>query len=222
MSNSFSNSYNENSSKHRDYFQIYDELFKTIDRNKIYNILEIGVDNGSGVRALKTHFPNSIIYGLDILERCKQYEEENINIIIGSQTDENILKTLSNIQFDIIIDDGSHHNSHVFYTFSKLFSSLNSSSVGLYIVEDVHTSYWPYYGGGHKEPNSTIEQFKNIIDMMHAWCIRDPITCHMPPYKGNANITKTYYELWVKSIQFYENIIIVQKRNEPARCSHPK
>jgi len=222
MDKLFSNSYNENSSKHTDYFPIYDEIFSNnnINRFEKYNILEIGVDNGSGVRALKNHFPNSIIYGLDILDKCAQHEEENIKIIIGSQVDKNVLENLKKINFDIIIDDGSHQNNHVFHTYTELFPSLSNSKVGLYIVEDTHTSYWPYYGGSYKNPSSTIEQFKNIIDQQHAWCIRDPIDCHRPPYKG-INVNKTYNEEWVKFIQYYENIIVIKKRKEKARCSKP-
>ena len=184
------------------------------------NYKEIGVDNGGGVRALKTFFPNSIIYGLDILPKCKQYEEENINIIIGSQIDNNILKQLQTIKFDLIIDDGSHDNNHVHYTFDKLFSSLNNEKIGLYIIEDVHTSYWPYYNGGFKNQNSTIERFKNIIDMQHSWCVRDPISCHTPPYNG-ITVPKTYYETWVKFIQFYENIIVIKKHLHPATSYKP-
>lgn len=219
----FSKSYTENSSKHRDYFSIYDEILanNNIDRLSNYNILEIGVDNGSGLRALKHYFPNSKIYGLDINDKCKSHEEENIKIIIGSQVDDNILDMLNTIQFDIIIDDGSHDNKHVFHTFSKLFPCLNNLNVGLYIVEDVHTSYWPYYGGGYKVPSSTIEQFKNIIDQQHAWCIRDKIDCHTPPYPGNKYVKQTYCEEWVKFVQFYENIILIKKRKEKARCSKP-
>jgi hypothetical protein len=222
MEDNFSNSYTENSSKHRDYFSIYDDIFNNnnINRFEKYNILEVGVDNGSGVRALKKHFPNSTIYGLDILPKCKDYEEENIKIIIGSQIDDSILEILKQVKFDIIIDDGSHHNNHVFYTYSKLFPSLSNSNVGLYIVEDIHTSYWPYYGGGYKNPNSSIEKFKDIIDMQHAWCIRDPIDCHTPPYPGH-NVGRTYNEEWVQFIQFYENIIVIKKRKEKARCSKP-
>jgi hypothetical protein len=222
MENNFSNSYTEHSSKHRDYFSMYDDIFhnNNINRFEKYNILEIGVDNGSGVRALKKHFPNSTIYGLDILSKCKDYEEENIKIIIGSQIDDSILETLKQIKFDIIIDDGSHDNKHVFYTYSKLFPSLSNSIAGLYIVEDIHTSYWPYYGGGYKNPSSSIEKFKDIIDMQHAWCIRDPIDCHIPPYTG-YNVERTYNEEWVQFIQFYENIILIKKRKEKARCSKP-
>lgn len=45
----FSNAYTEHSSKHRDYFPIYDNIFSNngIDRKKSYKILEIGVDIGS-------------------------------------------------------------------------------------------------------------------------------------------------------------------------------
>jgi|LakMenE18May11ns_1017448.scaffolds.fasta_scaffold9794185_1 23S rRNA U2552 (ribose-2'-O)-methylase RlmE/FtsJ len=222
MEQKFEQSYTEQSSKHRVYFPIYDEIFKNnnISQDENYNILEIGVDNGSGVRALKKHFPNSTIYGLDILPRCKQYEEENIKIIIGSQTDNTILQLLKDVKFDIIIDDGSHHNNHVFYSYSQLFPSLSNSKVGIYIVEDTHTSYWKYYGGGYKNSNATIEKFKDIIDMQHAWCIRDPISCHIPPYDG-INVTKTYNEEWVQFIQFYENIIVIKKRKEKAQCSKP-
>jgi len=218
----FSESYTEHSSKHRDYFPIYDNIFSNngIDREKPYKILEIGVDIGSGVRALKKHFPNSEIYGLDIKEECKKHEEENINIIIGSQVDNHILEKLSKKEFDIIIDDGSHHNKHVFVTFNHLFKSLNTNNVGLYIVEDIHTSYWPYYGGGYKNPESSIEKFKSLIDHQNLWCIRDPISCHTPPYKGN-NIESTYYEKWLEFIQFYENIIVIKKRKKEARCSKP-
>jgi hypothetical protein len=217
----FSESNTEHSSKHIDYFPIYDKILanNNIDRLSKYTILEIGVDLGSGLRALKKHFPNSLIVGIDIMTECKKHEEENIEIIIGSQIDDNVLKKLNEYNFDIIIDDGSHNNYHVYYTFEKLFPSLNNKT-GLYIIEDIHTSYWPYYNGGYKNPNSTIEKFKNLIDNQNAWCIRDSIDCHIPPYKG-IDINKTYYEEWLEFIQFYENIIVVKKRESKARCSKP-
>lgn len=222
MTEKFSDCYVEHSSKHRDYFHIYDEIINnnSIDRNGKYKILEIGVDTGHGVRALKKYFPNSVIYGLDISEECKIHEEENINIIIGSQEDKIVLQQLSEINFDLIIDDGSHNNNHVFKTFDTLFVSLNPTNIGLYIVEDVHTSYWPYYNGGYKQPYTTVELFKNLIDNQHAWCIRDPISCHTPPYNGYI-IPSNYYEKWVKYTQFYENIIVIKKRLTEARCSKP-
>jgi hypothetical protein len=218
----FEDAYIQKTSKPRDYFPIYNEIFNNIDRLDKYNILEIGIDTGCGLNALKNYFPNSIIYGLDIISSCKQHEniENDIHVLIGSQVDDHILNILFDVKFDLIIDDGSHNNEHVFYTFHKLFPSLNHSKIGLYIVEDTHTSYWPYYNGGYKKNNSTIELFKNIIDFQHAWCIRDKIDCHIPPYSG-FNFSNSYYESWVKYIQFYENIIVIKKRQFEARCSKP-
>lgn len=216
----FYQSYNEKPGKHCCYFDIYDEIFEGIDRFQKLKILEIGVNLGAGLRSLKSYFPNSEIFGLDIKEDCKEHEEERIQVVIGSQVDFSIIETFSKENFDIIIDDGSHHNNHVFLTFSMLFGSLSSEKVGLYIIEDVHTSYWPQYGGLFQDENSTIENFKNIIDLMHAWCIRDPIFIHNPPYFGGT-CPATYFEYWVRFVQFYENIIVVKKRKDPAICRNP-
>lgn len=50
MDINFSESYTEHSSKHIDYFPIYDKILanNNIDRLSKYTILEIGVDIGSG------------------------------------------------------------------------------------------------------------------------------------------------------------------------------
>ena len=38
---------------------------------------------------------------------------------------------------------------------------------GVYVIEDVYTSYWDgpeEFGGGMKNPNSSVEFFKNLVD----------------------------------------------------------
>ena len=37
----------------------------------------------------KEYFSNAQIYGLDIDSGCKKHEEDRVNIVIGSQIDEN-------------------------------------------------------------------------------------------------------------------------------------
>ena len=217
----FAEAYQAQSSKHVDYYSIYDDIFfgNRVDRMGEYNILEIGVDGGHGLRALKKYFPNSKICGLDILPECKKEEEDGIEVVIGSQVDQATLHLLASKQFDIIIDDGSHDNNHVFDTFCELFPSLRQDKAGLYIIEDTHTSYWPYYNGGYRDENSTIEKFKSIIDACHAWCIRD--SRPNQPHTNQLPIPTTWPEEWVKFTQFYENIVVVKKRLTRARCSHP-
>src|SRR5262249_15277228 len=46
--------------------------------------------------------------------------------------------------FDIIIDDGSHLSAHQVCAFETLIGALNSG--GLYIIEDVQTSFWSHSG----------------------------------------------------------------------------
>lgn len=43
--------------------------------------------------------------------------------------------------FDIIIDDGSHFNAHQIFTFERIFRALKDK--GVYVVEDIQTSFWP-------------------------------------------------------------------------------
>lgn len=39
---------------------------------------------------------------------------------------------------------------------------------GLYIVEDLHTSYQPSFGGGFREPETSVEFFKGVADLLNA------------------------------------------------------
>lgn len=146
-----------------DYCRKYEKYlpFKREDKLKIF---EIGVARGESLRMWKDYYYNSNILSIDILSDCKQYEEDRISIEIGSQTDESFLDTISykHAPFDMIIDDGSHVNSDVIFSFKKLFQHVKSG--GIYIVEDAGTSYWPDYGGGRYKPGSTIEYFKGIVD----------------------------------------------------------
>jgi len=49
-----------------------------------------------------------------LIPNCKQYEEDNISIEIGSQEDNVFLLDVMREHgpFDMILDDGSHMNSH--------------------------------------------------------------------------------------------------------------
>lgn len=153
----------DKSSLVHDYLRKYEKYF-FLNRNDKIKILEIGVQDGASLRTWKEYFFNAQIFGLDINPECKKYEEERITIEIGSQTDENFLKEVCNQYgpFDVIIDDGSHINSHVIFSFKVLFNYLKPQ--GLYLVEDTTTSYWESYGGSPKGPDTMISYFKEIID----------------------------------------------------------
>jgi len=143
--------------KLKSYYDAYDFHFGQLDREKKYNILEIGIQDGGGLWTLKEYFFNSSITGLDIEESCKKYEskDDDVEVFIGNQEDVVTLEKIHKDRgpFDIIIDDGGHTMKAQLYSFFMLFNLLNNN--GLYIIEDLHTSYWPRFGGG------TNKRFKN-------------------------------------------------------------
>ena len=83
----------------------------------------------------------------------------------GSQEDVAFLKTIKNKRgyFDVIIDDGGHTMSQQITSITHLLPKMRSG--GLYVIEDLETSYMPTYKGSGAFGNiSTIEFIKKLID----------------------------------------------------------
>ena len=122
-----------------DVFQLFFEQFK----NKPINLLEIGVREGRSLRVWYDYFPNAKIYGLDILPKCKQYENigSRVKIFTGDQNNKNVLQEIVDDagNFDIVIDDGSHINDHMVASCNFLLPHVNKN--GIYIIEDLVNSY---------------------------------------------------------------------------------
>ena len=93
------------------YFDIYERHFNRF-RNKEVVILEIGVSQGGSLQMWKNYFGGKAkIYGIDVNPSCKELEEENIKIFIGSQSDRKFLRGVKESipKVDILIDDGGHN-----------------------------------------------------------------------------------------------------------------
>lgn len=126
------------------YANFYEKWFSNI-KYSCANILEIGISEGGSLKANYEYFPNSQIYGLDILEK-NQFENDRIKTFVLDQGNDNELDSFiiycrnNNINFDIIIDDGSHSVMHQQRTFGKFFKLLKND--GLYIIEDLGSSYF--------------------------------------------------------------------------------
>jgi len=198
------------SHKFLSYFKDYDFHFGQLDRNKPYNILEIGVQQGGGLWTLKEYFPNSSITGLDIDNNCKQYESEENDIVvfIGSQTDEGLLEKISKERgsFDIIIDDGGHTMKQQKISFFKLFPLLNDD--GIYIIEDLHTSYWPSFGGGINNEETMMSTLKQLSDKStSSWASRNDRA------DNNKNSLKfDYFDGHIDSVHFHASICFIYKK----------
>ena len=131
------------------YGNTYGALFRRFKYRPI-TLLEIGIGGyedrpgGQSLNAWQCFFPFAKLVACDIQDRAFLATSRTI-IRRLDQSDAKQLRELRDSgPFDIIIDDGSHMNGHQILTFKTLWSSLRSG--GVYIVEDVQTSFWPQDG----------------------------------------------------------------------------
>ena len=183
------------------YFEIYDRYFSRF-RGTDVHIVEIGIYHGGSLQMWRDYFgPNAKIIGIDIDPRCKQFEEEGIEIIIGDQEDRTFLADLREKfpRIDILLDGGGHTMRQQIVTFEELFSHVSEN--GIYLCEDLHTSYWGEYGGGFRQSDSFIEYSKRLVDLLNAWHSRDP-----------DNFRVTDFTRSVYSIDYYDSMVVMEKR----------
>lgn len=129
------------------YFDAYERHFARF-RGREISVLEIGVQNGGSARMWREYFGAGCqIYGIDIDERCKNLESEGIKIFIGSQENRDFWAKIRREipKVDILIDDGGHTMAQQIVTFEEAFSLVKDG--GVYLCEDLHTSYWQSWGG---------------------------------------------------------------------------
>lgn len=212
-----------NSDKWDHYFEIYDHLLKSFYGLDI-TYVEIGVQNGGSLEIAKSIFgSHSKVIGLDIDPACKALEISGVasHIVIGSQIEEKTLIELISVapQIDILIDDGSHVQSHMITTFIKLFPYLKEN--GIYIIEDTHTNYSPdhqesFYGIG------LYDYFKGLSERLNIDFIdperrrgrfKIPRELRTPIIKPPDIVQRIF------SIEFFDSMIAIRKKTkvEPLR-----
>ena len=189
------------------YFPIYEKYFSAF-RNKNVTFLEIGVFKGGSLQMFAEYLgPLATIIGIDVDENCKSFESDFAHIRIGDQGDSHFLESVLD-EFgppDLILDDGSHQMHHVRKSFDYLYPKLSKN--GIYIVEDMHTSYWQEYGGGYLQKDSFIEYSKSLIDQLNFQHVRE-------------NIPSPQWIRDTASISFYDSMVIFEKGSKtPKRAS---
>jgi len=195
------------------YTPVYDFYFNKM-RNSILKFLEIGYYRGESARTWQEYFPNATLHFIDIdpnsfklhshgisKERCKFH-------LVDQGNEESLKKFAEEVKgdFDIIIDDGGHTMKQQILSFKVLFPLLKSG--GIYVIEDLHTSYWPAYIQGH--PETCIDFLKRLADDVN----------FIAAQTGSADIQKipeaikqkaNFYQLSIKSLHFYSGICFIVK-----------
>ena len=182
------------------YFTVYDKYLKKF-RNTDAVFLEIGVQNGGSTQMWKHYFgKDAKIIGVDIDERCRSVADEQITIEIGSQDDVNFWKYFKEKypRIDALLDDGGHTMAQQIITFQQMFPHISDG--GIYMCEDVGTSYWVSHGGGN-HTNTFIEFTKRLIDEIYGF--------HFQNVPKEQAIT--YNTLNIGEIHFSQAMVVIEK-----------
>jgi hypothetical protein len=149
------------------YIDIYETHFRRY-RGTPVKFLEIGVGRGGSQQMWREYFgPDADLICLDIQDLSHRVDPEVSTFYQGDETDEKLLQRIIDEHgpLDIVLDDGSHINSHMIKTFEFLYPRMAPD--GVYMAEDVHAAYSPNHEGGYKRPGTFIEYTKELLDNLH-------------------------------------------------------
>jgi 23S rRNA U2552 (ribose-2'-O)-methylase RlmE/FtsJ len=194
-------------SKWQVYLEVYNDLFASY-RGKEVVILEIGISRGGSLEVWRKFFGEKAkIIGVDIYDKCKSLEVD-ADIYIGSQSDRSFLQDLKQKipKVDILIDDGGHTMRQQVITFEEMYDHVKED--GIYVCEDVHTSYWKKYGGGFRRRGTFIEYSKKLIDQLNAH------------HSKQASFKPDHITATTHSIQYFDSLIVFFKKPKQINKEH--
>jgi demethylmacrocin O-methyltransferase len=176
-------------------------------RDREMLVLELGIggyarerQGGASLKMWKWFFPRAEVVGVDIEDKSF-VDEPRITSVQGSQTDRRLMRRLAK-RFGaptIVIDDGSHRPPQVIKSFQILFPMLEDG--GLYVIEDVQTSYWPAWKGSLDldDPSTSMAMVKRLLDGLNHEEFLD------------EGYEASYTDLHVVAVHCYHNLVIVEK-----------
>ena len=198
------------------YLAEYDRLFDAF-RDRPVRLLEIGIQNGGSLEIWSKYFPHAAaLIGCDIDPACAllEYDDPCIAVIVG---DANAPATRNQVLarsagFDIVIDDGSHLSGDIVQSFGHYFPHLADG--GLFVVEDLHCSYWSRFDGGLFDPLSSMAFLKRLADVVNHehWGVDrsrdDVLKGFVEKYGGVIDVDALSR---VHSIEFVNSMCVIRK-----------
>jgi hypothetical protein len=158
-----SNGYHDKFGGHgHHYTEVYEYFFYPL-KYSAKKVFEIGVESGASEKMFRDYFPNAIIYGVDIVDESK-LDSDRIKTFIADQSKRKQLKAFLDkygAGYDILLDDGGHTMDQQQISFGYLLPYVRSG--GLYVIEDVHTSFNPDDGALPDGSNTTYTMITNYI-----------------------------------------------------------
>lgn len=206
----------DKSSAFHNYTKVYAKYFKPL-QNKSINFLEIGIAKGNSVKLWEWYFPKAELHFMDITNAYIEYKSARSHYHFIDQADfagqQAFAQTVDG--FDIIIDDGGHRMEQQITSFLALFPYVKSG--GMYIIEDLHTSYWQSYGSyGSPEapqsgPGTCVDFLQKLVDDLNYTAART-LCANFDKISPQLRSSLTYTQANIDSIHFYQSLCIIIKK----------
>lgn len=186
--------YTSGERKEDSYYRRYDTHFEPRKEERL-RLLEIGVQGGGSLALWRKYFTNAEIYGIDIDPACAELDIPGVEIHIGDQTDTRFLEKFD--RMDIVIDDGGHTMTQQQISFATLFPLLKPG--GIYVIEDLHTSYWTQFLDS--KPTTDF-----LVDLVNE------INYTAQGSERSAKKPNNHRRFDIDSLHIYESIAFIQKK----------
>ena len=199
------------------YITEYERLFLPYQDQSL-RLMEIGIQNGGSLEIWAKYFVNAEKFvGCDINPDCSrlEFDDARIALVVANANSDETQQKIYNLSpsFDIIIDDGSHRSSDIIVSFSRYFSLLNDE--GLYIIEDLHCSYWEGFEGGLYQPDSSMAFFKDLADVINFehWGVDKSRTQFLGHFNRKYRVDFDEIILaHIHSIEFVNSVCVIRKK----------
>jgi Methyltransferase domain len=181
------------------YFDAYHRHFARF-RGEEVHILEIGIYSGGSLEMWHDYFgPRCHVYGVDVEEACRRYEDEQTTVFIGDQADRAFWRRFRSAVpvLDIVVDDGGHQTDQQANSVEELLPHLRPG--GVYVVEDHHGTR-----------NQFAAYMSGLVDAFNAY---SGMADHTDPERRKVSAARGFQSA-IDSIHTYPFLTVIEKRRD--------
>jgi hypothetical protein len=179
------------------YFDVYHRYLNRFIGQPVH-VLEIGVYSGGSLDMWRDYFgPACQLYGVDIEEAVRAYEDTHVHIHVGDQTDRAFWRrTLEQIPaLDVVIDDGGHRPEQQIATLESVLPRMRPG--GVYICEDV------------------LRSSNLFTDYINGLC--HELNCeHLRDGDDIIAVNATPFQAAISGIHVHPFLVVIEMAREPA------
>jgi len=206
------------------YGNTYGELFKHRKYGRV-KLLEIGIGGyqdspgGRSLLAWQAFFPFGTIVAADIVPKPGLAAKRRRIYQIDQSSGKDLAALCrEEAPFDIIIDDGSHLSAHQLFTFRHMFPALKD--FGVYVIEDVQTSFWPGRVMNVQWDGARIDD-PAFAQTCYGYFLELAKYINHAEFVDDQNVDETMLELarQITRVTFEHNLIILSKGNTTERTA---